>query len=135
MTACDTDPAAALSNRAPCSRLSFLLLALPDSRAAARPPADQLLFGKHGESLAPIPVPPEMLVIEGSPRDPTQGKPSAVFRYDIIYELTSAICEDRDAVPSFKEGAMTQMVADGVLESSESRKWLDLDFTTFGIAK
>ena len=96
-----------------------------------RPPADQLLFGKHGESLAPIPVPPEMLVIEGSPRDPTQGKPSAVFRYDIIYELTSAICEDRDAVPSFKEGAMTQMVADGVLESSESRKWLDLDFSAF----
>ena len=76
-----------------------------------------------------------MLVIEGSPRDPTQGKPSAVFRYDIIYELTSAICEDRDAVPSFKEGAMTQMVADGVLESSESRKWLDLDFSTFGIDK
>ena len=112
--------------------LPLLLLALPDSRAAARPPADQLLFGKHGESLAPIPVPPEMLVIEGSPRDPTQGKPSAVFRYDIIYELTSAICEDRDAVPSFKEGAMTQMVADGVLESSESRKWLDLDFSAFG---
>ena len=29
---------------------------------------------------------------------------------------------------------MTQMVADGVLESSESRKWLDLDFSTFGIS-
>eukprot|EP01046_Picozoa_sp_COSAG06_P035179 COSAG06_NODE_3753_length_4945_cov_3.399092_3_plen_226_part_00 len=52
---------------------------------------NNLLFGKHGESLEPIPVPPEFLVVEGSPRDPTQGVPSAVFRYDIVYELTSAI--------------------------------------------
>jgi hypothetical protein len=29
-----------------------------------------------------------MLVVEGSPRDPNEGVPSAVFRYDIIYELT-----------------------------------------------
>ena len=58
----------------------------------------------------PIPVPPEFLVWGDSPRDPTKGKPSAVFRHDVIYELTTAIVEDRAAVPSFKEGAMTQMV-------------------------
>ena len=98
---------------------------------------NNLLFGKHGESLGasrqplrslrkhsraaavkvltsvvaePIPVPPEFLVWGDSPRDPTKGKPSAVFRHDVIYELTTAIVEDRAAVPSFKEGAMTQMV-------------------------
>ena len=136
---------------------------------------NNLLFGKHGESLEPIPVPPEFLVIEGSPRDPSQGVPSAVFRcarrhvprryllrvplsvwffvslsdficrsvllsclrccrvcrYDIIYELTSAIIEDRPAVPSFKEGAVTQMVADSVIESSEKKSWVDIDYSAF----
>ena len=54
-----------------------------------------------------------------------------VSRYDIIYELTSAIVEDRPAVPSFKEGAVTQMVADSVIESSEKKSWVDINYSAF----
>jgi predicted dehydrogenase len=53
---------------------------------------NNLLFGKHGESLEPIPVPPEFLVIEGSPRDPTQGVPSAVFRCAPADTCLAATC-------------------------------------------
>jgi hypothetical protein len=34
-------------------------------------------------------------------------------------------------VPSFKEGAITQMVADGVIASSEAKKWVDIDYSHF----
>ena len=86
-----------------------------------------ILMGKHGESLENVPVPDEFLVIDGSPRDPTEGVPSTVFRYDLVYELTSAIKEDRPAIPGFDHGTLAQAVADAVLESNRERKWIDLD--------
>ena len=65
------------------------------------------------------PVPDEFLVIAGSPRDPREGVPSTVFRYDLVFEFVSAIVEERDAVPGFDHGASSQAVADAVLESFE----------------
>ena len=44
-----------------------------------------------------------------------------------MYEFVSAIIEDRDAVPGFDHGALAQAVADSVLESFESRSWVDID--------
>ncbi|MEZ6065786.1 MAG: Gfo/Idh/MocA family oxidoreductase [Planctomycetaceae bacterium] len=85
-----------------------------------------ILIGKHGGSLEQVPVPAEYLVISGSPRDAAMGVPSTVFRYDLVYELTSAIIEGRDAVPGFDDGARAQAVADAVLESSRQRQWVDI---------
>jgi predicted dehydrogenase len=88
-----------------------------------------ILIGKHGGSLETVPVPEQFLVIEGSPRDPGEGVPSTVFRYDLVYELTSAIVADRPAVPGFDDGARSQAVADAVLESNERGTWVDVALT------
>ncbi len=88
---------------------------------------NRILIGRHGESLREENVPKEFLKPAGSPRDPSQGVPSTVFRYDLVYELVSAIVEGRDAVPGFDHGASAQAVADGVLESFEKRTWTKID--------
>jgi predicted dehydrogenase len=84
-----------------------------------------ILLGKTGQDLAPVPVPAEFLKPSGSPRDPAQGAPATVFRYDLMWEFISAIAEKRPAVPSFHDGWNSQIVADAVLESHEKRMWVD----------
>jgi hypothetical protein len=73
------------------------------------------------------PVPAQFLVAKGSPRDPTEGVPSTVFRYDLVWEFVSAIVERRDAVPGFDAGASAQLVADKVLESYELQRWMMIE--------
>jgi len=85
-----------------------------------------VLLGKTGQDLAPVDVPAEFLKPSGSPRDPSEGEPPTVFRYDLAWEFVSAIVEGRDAVPGFYDGLVAQVVADAVLESFESRKWIDI---------
>jgi len=85
-----------------------------------------ILLGKTGEDLAPHPVPDEFLKPAGSPRNPAEGKPATVFRYDLAWEFVSAIVEGRPAVPSFLDGLNAQNVADAVLESYERRAWVDI---------
>ena len=63
-----------------------------------------IMLGKTGSDLALVPVPEEFLKPPGSPRDPSQGKPATVFRYDLVWEFVSAIVEGRQAVPSFYDG-------------------------------
>jgi len=87
---------------------------------------NNLLLGRSGESLQSVPVPAEYLVPDGSPRDPAEGEPSTVFRYDLVWEFVSAIVEQRDAVPGFDHGASAQAVADAVLESFEQRQWISV---------
>jgi hypothetical protein len=60
-------------------------------------------------------------VVPGSPRHPTDGEPSKIFRYDQLWEFVSAIEEKRLARPSFYDGASAQVVADCALESSATR--------------
>jgi predicted dehydrogenase len=84
-----------------------------------------ILLGKTGSDLAPVTVPDEFLKPAGSPRDPSQGAPATVFRYDLMWEFISAIVEGRPAVPSFHDGLNAQLVADAVLESHRRRTWLD----------
>lgn len=86
---------------------------------------NSILLGKTGHDLAPVPVPHEFLKPPDSPRDPTQGQPATVFRYDLVWEFVSAIVESRQAVPSFYDGLNAQIVADAVLESYEKRTWID----------
>lgn len=85
-----------------------------------------ILLGRTGQDLAPVPVPPEFLKPADSPRDPSQGEPATVFRYDLVWEFVSAIVEGRPAVPSFIDGLNAQVVADAVLESYERRMWIEL---------
>lgn len=84
-----------------------------------------ILLGKTGDDLHPVDVPPEFLKPAGSPRDPNQGEPATVFRYDLMWEFVSAIVERRDAVPSFYDGLNAQLVADAVLRSHAERRWID----------
>jgi len=76
--------------------------------------------------LEKLPVPKELLVIDDSPRKADEGEPSTVFRYDQLYEFVSAITQKRAARPSFREGALAQLVADAALRSSEQRSWVDV---------
>jgi predicted dehydrogenase len=87
---------------------------------------NNILMGRHGESLQTVAVPDEFLVPEGSPRDPAEGVPSDVFRYDLVWEFVSAIVEGRDPVPSFRDGASAQAVADAVLASDAEGRWVDV---------
>ena len=84
-----------------------------------------ILLGKTGQDLAPVPVPAEFLKPAGSPRNPAEGAPATVFRYDLMWEFISAIVEGRPAVPSFYDGLNAQLVADAVLESHAKRTWID----------
>jgi predicted dehydrogenase len=83
-------------------------------------------LGRTGQDLAPHDVPEEFLKPPGSPRDPLQGAPATVFRYDLVWEFVSAIVEGRQAAPSFREGWRAQIVADAVLQSSLKRMWVDI---------
>jgi predicted dehydrogenase len=84
-----------------------------------------ILLGKSGHDLAPAAVPPEFLKPAGSPREPAQGAPATVFRYDLLWEFVSAIVEARPAIPSFYDGLNAQVVADAVLKSHAERTWVD----------
>ena len=83
---------------------------------------NQLMLGRTGHDLSPVDVPAEFLKPAGSPRDPKQGEPATVFRYDLVWEFVSAICDQRQAVPSFYDGLRAQTIADSVLQSHAERR-------------
>ena len=87
----------------------------------------QIGGAKQGD-LKKHPVPEEFLKPKGSPRDWRDGVASTVFRYDLVYELVSAIVEDRPAEPGFDAGAKAQDVADAVLNSFDTRQWINLSY-------
>jgi predicted dehydrogenase len=87
---------------------------------------NQIMLGKTGQDLAAVDVPSEFLKPAASPRDPKQGEPATVFRYDLVWEFVSAICERRQAVPSFYDGLRAQVVADAVLQSHVERRWIEI---------
>ena len=88
----------------------------------------QLLFAKAGrnEAYEVRPVPPEFLKRLGSPRNPDEGDPLQVFRFDQAWEFVSAIREGRDCYPSFYHGMRAQLVADSILQAADERRWIDV---------
>ena len=86
----------------------------------------KVLVGTNGRDLEHVPVPEEFLKHPGSPRDPHEGVPSTVFRYDLVTEFAGAITEGRAAVPDFHHGARAQKIADAVLASSDGAGWVDV---------
>jgi len=87
---------------------------------------NRILLGKPGGDLSEVDVPPEFLKPSGSPRNPAEGKPATVFRYDLVWEFVSAIAENRAAAPDFHDGLCAQIVADAVLESHQQHKWVEI---------
>jgi predicted dehydrogenase len=87
---------------------------------------NRILLGKSGGDLSPCDVPKEFLKPAASPRNPNEGDPATVFRYDLVWEFVSAIVERRAAVPDFYDGLSAQIVADAVIESYERRKWVEI---------
>jgi predicted dehydrogenase len=87
---------------------------------------NSVLLGKTGQDLAPFDVPAEFLKPKASPRDPSQGEPATVFRYDLVWEFVSAIIDKRRAIPSFFDGLKAQMVADAAIESYAHRRWVEI---------
>lgn len=85
-----------------------------------------IMLGKTGQDLTSVPVPQEFLRPASSPRDPQQGVPATVFRYDLVWEFVSAIVERRQAAPSFYDGLKAQIIADAVLQSHEERRWVEI---------
>ena len=86
----------------------------------------QVLLGKPGEGFELLDVPREFLTVPGTPRDPHEGQPLRVFRYDQVFEFTRAIREGRDCVPSFREGVAVQRVMAAAEQSAAERRWVDL---------
>lgn len=81
---------------------------------------------KGDKKLEPRQIPSEFLVWPGSPRDPKQGDPLFVFRYDQTFEFIDAIRNQRRCFASFYEGALTQGVIDAALTSEKERRWVDV---------
>ena len=73
-----------------------------------------------------VEVPEQLMKPAGSPRSLTDGDPATLFRYDLVWEFVSAIVEGRQAVPSFHDGLVAQVVADSVLRSHKERKWVEI---------
>lgn len=87
----------------------------------------ELFVAKKGDKkLVPVSVPAEFLVVPGSPRDPKQGDPLFVFRYDQNFEFIDAIRNQRPCSPSFLDGAMVQGVIDAALLSEKERRWVNV---------
>jgi predicted dehydrogenase len=91
---------------------------------------NQVLFAKAGrnEPYVARPVPAEFLKAPGSPRNPHEGDPVQVFRFDQAWEFISAIREGRDARPSFYHGMCAQAVADTILQADVERRWIDIAY-------
>lgn len=87
---------------------------------------NHILLGSTGNDLAPVKVPDEFLKPAGSPRDPNQGRPGDVYRYDLMWEFVSAILEERPAVPDFYDGLQAQIIADAVMASHAERRWIEI---------
>jgi predicted dehydrogenase len=71
-------------------------------------------------------VPAEFLSWPGSPRDPNQGDPLFVFRYDQNFEFIDAIRNQRRCFASFYDGALVQGVIDAALRSENEKRWVDV---------
>ena len=89
-------------------------------------PNEILRAKKDDKGLKTEQVPREFLVFPGSPRDPGQGDPGVVFRYDQNVEFIRAIREGRACAPSFAEGVAAQAVMDAALTSNVEKRWVDV---------
>jgi predicted dehydrogenase len=84
----------------------------------------RLQVGKKGGQMEQVDVPEEFLKVPGSPRDPHQGDPLQVFRYDQDFEFIQAIAEGRPCRPSFYDGVRAQAVMEAIQQSDREKRWV-----------
>ena len=89
-------------------------------------PHEVLVAKKSDKKLVAKQIPSEFLVWPGSPRDPSQGDPLFVFRYDQNFEFIDAIRNKRRCFASFHDGALVQGVIDAALLSEKEQRWVDV---------
>lgn len=93
-------------------------------------PHEVLVAKKSDKKLVPKQIPSEFLVWPGSPRDPSQGDPLFVFRYDQTFEFIDSIRDKRRCFASFYDGALVQGVIDAALTSEKEHRWVDVSHLT-----
>ncbi len=86
----------------------------------------EIQLGERRSPYRTVPVPERFLKRPASLRDPNEGVPTTVFRYDQAWEFVSAIREGRECVPSFYHGMRAQLVADMVVKAASERRWVDV---------
>ncbi len=86
----------------------------------------EIMIGKPGGKMESVPVPAEFLVYPGSPRDPSAGEPTTVFRYDEDFAFIYNILHSKTDIPTFYDGMRTQAVIDAVMQSAQERRWIDV---------
>ncbi len=86
----------------------------------------EVMIGRPDGPLETIPVPRDLLVYPGSPRDPNAGEPTVTFRYDQDFAFIQAILGGNHHIPTFYDGMRCQAVIDAVLLSSQERRWVDV---------
>ena len=90
---------------------------------------NELQVGKPGGArLETIPVPEEFLKVPGSPRNPHEGDPLQVFRFDQNFEFIQAIREGRPCQPSFEDGMRAQALIDAVVLSDTTAGWVEVSY-------
>jgi predicted dehydrogenase len=94
-----------------------------------------ILMASPGKKYRRRTVPEAFLKRPGSPRNPAEGDPMQIFRYDQAWEFVSAIREGRDCLPSFYHGMRAQVVAEAIVEAAETRRWVNVPTWTKGKQK
>jgi predicted dehydrogenase len=79
-----------------------------------------------GPGLETLEIPREFWKVPGAPREIGQGDPLVTFRYDQAFEFIDAILNQRDCVPSFRDGVEAQAVTDAALRSAADGRWVEL---------
>jgi predicted dehydrogenase len=90
---------------------------------------NQFQIARRGQAgLETVDVPREFLTWPGSSRDPSQGDPGIVFRWDQDFEFIDAIQNQRECDPSFLQGARAQTVMDLALKAAAEKTWFDVEY-------
>jgi predicted dehydrogenase len=86
----------------------------------------EVLIGRPDGVLETVQVPREFLTYPGSPRNPLEGNPTTVFRYDEDIAFIQSIVDGHHDVPTFYDGMRCQAVIDAVIQSAQQRRWVDV---------
>ena len=80
--------------------------------------------GDPAAKLDALPVPPEFLKVQGSPRNPADGDPRWSYRYDQAFWFVANTQRGESRSPSFADGLSCQTVIDAVLDSGSRGSWV-----------
>jgi predicted dehydrogenase len=87
----------------------------------------EILIGRPDGVLETVQVPREFLTYPGSPRNPFEGEPTTMFRYDEDIAFIQSIVNGHSGdLPTFYDGMRCQAVIDAVVQSAQQRSWVEV---------